>query len=204
MEQLELPLGAPHVAPGAWIQLGSGARYSYGSEEAIPGFQLYTDLIVPLARIPRFLGHTGPLYTVAVHAVVCSWVAGDHHGNEAAFHALVHDNAEALVGDCPSPLKDLLFGFKALESSAARALAATLRYPLPSPEEALTVKVVDLAVLEAERRVLKGNVPWDVPSPAPEDLVKSAAEHIRTLLNFSPAECVELYGIRFNLARRWV
>ena len=63
-----------------------------------------TDIAHSLALINRFNGHTRRPYSVAEHCVRGSQLIDQ----KCAFHFLMHDAAEAYVGDVAAPLKQLL------------------------------------------------------------------------------------------------
>ena len=73
----------------------------------------------------------------------------------SAGHALHHDDAEALVGDVVSPLKHQLTDFAPIEDAASRCIARNAGYLLPTGDFPNIVKALDVAALEAERRLLK-------------------------------------------------
>jgi len=74
------------------------------------------DLARGLSRACRFAGQTTAFYSVAQHSVLASYYVPP----DDALHALLHDAAEAYLGDLTSPLKRLMVSYhEALLTSAA-------------------------------------------------------------------------------------
>lgn len=108
-----------------------------------------------LSRICRFTGHTRKFYSVAQHSVLVSRVAPE----QFAFAALMHDSAEAYVGDVASPLKAMVANYASIEAGIVSAIAKVWGFPYPLPD---AVKHADLIALATERRDLMAEhrVPW--------------------------------------------
>lgn len=67
------------------------------------------DVAHALANVCRFGGHARHFYSVAEHAVLCSWYARKKWSDPVIeMAALHHDDPEAYLGDVPRPIKQLL------------------------------------------------------------------------------------------------
>ena len=108
---------------------------------------LVQDIAHSLSNICRFAGHTSLFYSVAQHCVLTSFLVPPAD----AMAALLHDAAEAYLGDVARPLKNLLPDYKAIEARIEADVFAKLGIPLPLPE---SVKKADLILLATEQRDL--------------------------------------------------
>ena len=105
------------------------------------------DIAHALSNICRFTGHSKFFYSVAQHCVLCH----DNAPPELRWHALMHDAAEALIGDVARPLKQLLPEYKQIERRVERSLLYKRYGVVDMPQE---VKALDRQALATERRDL--------------------------------------------------
>ena len=115
-------------------------------------------------------------YSVAQHSVIVSELVEQRGGDaEDVFAALMHDAAEAYLGDMPHPLKHrsaLGAAFKAAEGHLEEAIRDRFGIKPDVPE----IKRADRALLATERRAFSGeNWHWpELEGVEPLDLELTA------------------------------
>lgn len=107
------------------------------------------DIAHALGNICRYGGHTRWFYSVAEHCVLMSEAVSP----ENAFWALMHDAAEAYVGDLIRPLKINLPEYREIEDNIMLAICTKFGMDYDCPPE---VKLADTRILHDERAVMLG------------------------------------------------
>lgn len=138
-----------------WNQTFSGLAFDLVDPD--PSMISIKDIAISLANQCRFNGHTKRFYSVAEHSLYVSRVLP----RDLAFCGLMHDAAEAYVGDMTSPMKSILCSFEELEVRAWRAIARRFSLPQGLPEE---VRIADarMAITEGEFLMAPAPRPWKI------------------------------------------
>ena len=85
------------------------------------------DIAHGLSMQCRFGGQLPKFYSVAQHSIHCSEIVSDH----LKLEALLHDASEAYLLDIPSPIKNRMPEYKAVEDRLMKAIAAKLGTKIP-------------------------------------------------------------------------
>jgi hypothetical protein len=159
----------------SWIQTFTGRKFDVLKPRAED--VCWVDIAHALAHQCRFNGHVTRFYSVAHHCVVAS-----HHVPERfALYVLLHDAAEAYVGDMPKPVKGLFPEFSALEDRILAVVHEAAGLEPGHPYEAAQwVCGIDARMLLTEKQQLMGESPerWPVE--------ESGVEPVDVLLSSEP------------------
>jgi hypothetical protein len=152
---------APSWERGSWMQTFTGRQFyplAPRPEDIEPA-----DIGHALAMICRYGGHTTRFYSVAEHCVLMS----HRVPTEDALWALLHDAAEAYVGDMVRPLKHHMPAYRAVEERVLDAIAERFGYVYNGLSA--NVKEADNRILLDERAALlaPAPAPWGVEDMKP-------------------------------------
>lgn len=142
------------------------------------------DVAHSLSQIIRFTGHANRPYTVAQHSMLVADLCPEEH----RVWGLLHDAAEAYVGDVATPLKSLLPDYREIEERVQKLIAGRFGLCWPIPE---AVKEADKEALMVEKMDLFDKwIPW------PGDVFPSTTRTIKNVLNSESAEWLfkEMYS----------
>lgn len=113
------------------------------------------DVARGLSNICRFVGQCRRFYSVAQHSVHVSYIVAPEH----AYAGLMHDAAEAFIGDVSRPLKYILPEYRVIEARVERAVFSRFAVPYPIP---IQVKDADVIMLATEQAKVMGcRDDWD-------------------------------------------
>jgi hypothetical protein len=136
-----------------FIQTVSGGRFNpFAPDEAAIDID---DIAQALGNLCRFGGHCRAFYSVAQHSCHVADAVGSRGGTAADTHwALLHDAAEAYLGDLPHPIKQYSPLGGLYRDAEARLQAVIYEHFGLSARPLAIVKEVDRSMLAAERRAL--------------------------------------------------
>jgi uncharacterized protein len=101
--------------------------------EPTPEMVTIVDIAHHLSQVCRWAGATKKFYSVAQHSVFLSYIVPDHLQR----WALVHDAAEAYIGDVTRPLKNMIPEIRAIEFRIMRAICTHFHLSFPEPHDLL-------------------------------------------------------------------
>jgi hypothetical protein len=124
--------------------------FSVDGRKIGPGYEPPTlsEISRGLGKLCRFAGNCRVFWPVLLH----SMVVADLVAPEVELYALLHDAAEVVFNDTPTPFKPPFF--EAREAAVLRNLFESLKVPQPTEAVWKRVKVADTAALHAEAFVL--------------------------------------------------
>lgn len=167
----------------SWMQTFSGEAF-YPLSASADDIEI-VDIAHALGMVCRYAGHVRKFYSVAEHCVHLSHTVAPEH----ALWALLHDAAEAYVGDMVRPLKHEMPAYQQLEDRLISVIAIRFGLQGEMPEQ---VKEHDTRIVVDEREQLM------TPSRLPWSLLDGFAGLGVTVHGWDPQRAEEEYLRRFN------
>ena len=170
----------PDITRMDWTQTASGRQFLPLRARAEDVH--IEDIAHALSLLCRFNGHCSMFYSVAEHCVRVSNILP----KEFALWGLMHDAAEAYLGDMPRPVKDHATWFVEAEDRLLQVIIEKYGMVFPMPDDVVRA---DEILLATEARDLMAPPPFDwglVADPLPE-----------TIEPLSPTEAKTSFLLRF-------
>jgi len=143
------------MSKSCWIETFSGIKFDILDPQ--PDMIRIEDIAHAGSQVNRFAGHCKFPYPVTQHSWLGSYVIEE----EYAFDFLLHDASESYIGDVTRPLKHFsVVGdeYRKVESKVQGVICDVFGIDKIEPPQ---VKVVDNAMLYAEKEQLMYGVEWD-------------------------------------------
>ena len=157
--------GVPSKEDGGWMQIANG-RIFHPLDPRVNEVYL-EDIAQSLSRQIRYNGMSDRAISVAQHSVQCAWLVEQTGGSaEIQLAMLMHDAAEAYIGDMIRPLKVLIPEFAKIEDRIMEVINE--RYNLPTISHKALKYYDNLALAWEKRDIYKSSREWpgmmDVPT----------------------------------------
>lgn len=164
----------------AWIETASGKKFDILDPK--PEMICIEDIAHALSQVNRFAGHGRFPYPVSQHCRLGSYVIEQQY----ALNFLLHDASESFLGDVARPLKHFTSAgdeYRKLEFKIQGLIYEVFGLPQVEPAE---VKIVDNAMLYAEKEQIMGDVQWthkwsDSEKPADVIIVETSFQDNKRL-----------------------
>lgn len=150
-----------------------------------------TDIAHALSQINRFGGHTRRFYSVAQHSILASQMAPLKY----RLHVLLHDAAEAYLGDMVMPLKTMSANREYRELEGVMQARIYHRFGLgllQSDECNACIRQADLTMLATERRDLMP------PDMTPWPILEGVTPRASTIMPLNPLNAESTFLTRFK------
>lgn len=117
------------------------------------------DVAHALSLICRANGHMKIFFSVAQHSINCAMEAKERGlSQKLQLDCLLHDAAEAYIGDVITPLKIQLNAYRDYEHALQATVLKALGVAPPSEADAKTIKEIDSCMVYHEFKLLHGEL----------------------------------------------
>lgn len=131
-----------------YMEVYDGSQFTVGSVEENE-YRINT-IAHSLSNICRYGGHSKKFYSVAEHSIIMADHVYDTTGDKVlAYEALMHDAAEAYMGDIPRPLKYRLPDYLDTLAKVEKSIAEKFNFPYPTSK---SIKELDARMIKTERK----------------------------------------------------
>lgn len=146
------------------------------------------DIAHALGAVNRFNGHTREPYSVAQHSVLVS-LQFDQDDPNVALLALLHDAAEAYLGDIPRPLKrtPVFAGYREAEHRLEAVINRVFNVDAYADDASVMQRIKDV-----DRRMLRTEQAHLMPPAAPGELRNDVPVFPDLMIVAWPARSAEL------------
>ena len=143
------------------------------------------DIAHSLSMICRANGHFSRFFSVARHCINCVREAEARRlGARIRLLCLMHDAAEALIGDMTRPLKRQLPFYCEREEAIHACILEKFGIPAESGEELAAVRAIDDCMLYHEFVAFNGDILYDEPPALHIDILHSERDFAATEAEF--------------------
>lgn len=159
---------------GNWLGIGNGRMFWPLDPRATEVH--IEDIAHALSNTCRWGGRVSDYYSVCQHSVHVAQIV-ERNDPQLALHALLHDAAEAYLGDIPTPIKHHLLLMRGkqrepVSTTEHRILDVIyLAFGLGPYVDRLTIRDADRLALATEARDLMGGLTWDGMVPTNEPVL---------------------------------
>jgi len=167
-----------------WIQTVSGKAFDF--QNPTPDMVDINDIAMGLSKQCRFNGQTNRFYSVAEHCVLVSRLSIFKTPYEQ-LAALLHDAAEAYIGDVADPVKQNLPWFKETEKKILAVVWKSLGFEPLSDELKDKIRSGDFQIFLNEKNQLmaeKDAQDWELPDAEYEEVKIEGLDHCQAHLRF--------------------
>lgn len=154
-----------------------------------------------LSNLCRFTGHCNKFYSVATHSMLVASLVP----NKMALYALLHDAAEAYIGDIATPLKNKIEWIGKFEQKILKDIYVYHRLLPPTQNILERIKKADLIALAIEKEMLLNDDSiWDSLADVRMD-ERDLDEYVDIIMADSPQlEVSEDFIYWFNTYKEYI
>lgn len=171
----------------ATIKTFSGITFSFLDPK--PNMVQIDDIAQGLSNVCRFAGQSSEFYSVAQHSVLVSRLVP----KPLARWGLLHDAAEAYIGDMARPLKRCLPEYKKIELGIMRVIVYRFDLEWPEPPDVKSADIYALA-LEGARFMAGREDEYGIANCSK----KVSGMAVNALVSMKPTEGKRLFMDRFR------